>query len=123
VPYGIGARLDKQPELLFKLRNVDHEDLIAQAGSALPLSRAAPAANKILASDGLSELFGLDIGAVQPSKPVPPERPKRRARGRTAAPPARPAAKARAQAARAPHLPAAGDELEGEPSARRSSWS
>src|SRR5688500_10220527 len=30
--YGIGARLDHQPELLFVLRKVDHLDLIARAG-------------------------------------------------------------------------------------------
>ena len=28
VLYGVGARLDQQPELLFLLRNVDHEELI-----------------------------------------------------------------------------------------------
>jgi uncharacterized Zn finger protein len=97
VLYGIGARLDEQPELLFKLRKVDHKDLIARAGSALPLSRSAPAADRILASDGLSELFGLDMGAAEPSRPVPPERPRRRARGPAARPsaaPTRPAAKA-----------------------------
>ena len=107
VLYGIGARLDKQPELLFKLRKVDHKDLIAQAGSALPLSRAAPAASKILASDGLSELFGLDIGAAEPSAPVPPERRKPRARGPAAPSTARPAAKASARAARNPKRPPA----------------
>ena len=32
VLYGIGARLDEQPELLFKLRKVDEKDLIAKAG-------------------------------------------------------------------------------------------
>src|SRR5215208_688935 len=30
--YGVGARLDEQPELLFRLRQVDHLELIAQAG-------------------------------------------------------------------------------------------
>src|SRR5215475_7098744 len=30
--YGIGARLDKQPELLFTLREVNQEDLITHAG-------------------------------------------------------------------------------------------
>ena len=32
VLYGIGARLDHQPELLFTLRKVDQQDLIAKAG-------------------------------------------------------------------------------------------
>ena len=35
VLYGIGARLDHQPELLFTLRKVDQQDLIAKAGSDL----------------------------------------------------------------------------------------
>ena len=35
VLYGIGARLDHQPELLFTLRKVDQHDLIANAGSDL----------------------------------------------------------------------------------------
>jgi uncharacterized Zn finger protein len=30
VLYGIGARLDKQPELLFRLRELDEKELIAR---------------------------------------------------------------------------------------------
>ena len=37
VLYGIGARLDERPELLFKLRAVNEQDLIAKAGMDLPL--------------------------------------------------------------------------------------
>jgi uncharacterized Zn finger protein len=59
--YGIGARLDEQPELLFKLRKVDAQDLIAKAGKGLPLSKRAPASDKVLADAGLSELFGLEM--------------------------------------------------------------
>jgi uncharacterized Zn finger protein len=62
VLYGIGARLDERPELLFMLRSVDEKHLIAKAGSSLPLSKTSPAAGKVLADDGLSELFGLDMG-------------------------------------------------------------
>ncbi len=62
--YGIGARLDNQPELLFKLRKVDELDLIAKAGKGLPLSKKGPAAEKVLAADGLSELFGLEMGTT-----------------------------------------------------------
>ena len=39
VLYGIGARLDHQPELLFTLRKVDQQDLIAKAGSDLSKTR------------------------------------------------------------------------------------
>ncbi len=61
VLYGIGARLDKQPELLFQLHQVDQNELIANAGREFPLTRARPNAEKILDRDDLSELFGLDL--------------------------------------------------------------
>src|ERR1700681_2092131 len=48
VLYGIGARLDHQPELLFRLRAVDERDLIVKAGEALPLAKQAPAASRVL---------------------------------------------------------------------------
>src|SRR5215471_12442435 len=61
VLYGIGARLDQQPDLIFRLHNVDEKELIAGAGTALPQIKKAPAANKILGGEDLSTLFGLDI--------------------------------------------------------------
>ena len=39
VLYGIGARLDQQPELLFRLHKVDERELIARAGNNLPLAK------------------------------------------------------------------------------------
>jgi hypothetical protein len=44
VLYGVGARLDQQPELLFQLRAVNEKELIASAGKAkaLPRARARP---------------------------------------------------------------------------------
>lgn len=73
VLYGIGARLDEQPELLFKLRKVDEKELIAKAGKGVPLSKKGPAAAKVLADDGLSELFGLDLGTGEGKKPKSPK--------------------------------------------------
>jgi uncharacterized Zn finger protein len=61
VLYGIGARLDKHPELLFKLHQVDQNELIAKAGMEFPLTRKRPNAERILGRDDLSELFGLDL--------------------------------------------------------------
>jgi uncharacterized Zn finger protein len=61
VLYGIGARLDMQPELLFKLRSVDEKDLIASAGRDLPLSKKGPAASRVLADDDLCALFDVDL--------------------------------------------------------------
>jgi uncharacterized Zn finger protein len=73
VLYGIGARLDQQPELLFRLREVDEKELIAGAGSGLPLTKAAPPSSKILATDDLGAMFGLDMAEEE----VETARPKR----------------------------------------------
>jgi len=62
VLYAIGARLDQQPDLIFRLHNVDEKELIAGAGTALPQAKKAPAASKVLGGEDLSVLFGLDIG-------------------------------------------------------------
>jgi uncharacterized Zn finger protein len=70
VLYGIGARLDHQPELLFMLRQVDQQDLIARAGSELSSSHKAPAGARVLASDDLGELFGIEMAQVPAPQPV-----------------------------------------------------
>jgi uncharacterized Zn finger protein len=62
VLYGIGARLDEKPELLFLLRNVDQEELITRAGS----SAGAPRGEKVLKASNLSELFGINIAELPP---------------------------------------------------------
>jgi uncharacterized Zn finger protein len=67
VLYGIGARLDTQPEVLFTLRKVDEKELIAKAGEGLTLPTTAPASDKVLADEGLSELFGVDLAEQTPA--------------------------------------------------------
>jgi uncharacterized Zn finger protein len=59
--YGIGARLDAQPELLFTLRKVDANDLVARAGESLPLPKKEPRTQRVLESSKLSELFGIEM--------------------------------------------------------------
>jgi uncharacterized Zn finger protein len=61
VLYGVGARFDHQPELLFHLREVEGKDLIIKAGKTLPPTKQAPAAGKILGAGNLSDIFGLDM--------------------------------------------------------------
>jgi uncharacterized Zn finger protein len=89
VLYGIGARLDRQPELLFKLRKVDAHDLIAKAGQGLPLAKKGPEKEKVLAADGLSELFGLDLetgeGRTSPASKKKLRAPKHRAQAKSKA--------------------------------------
>lgn len=66
VLYGIGARLDQQPELLFLLRKVDHAALIAAAGTELKLGDTAPSAARVLDGPDLSALFGIEL--AEPAK-------------------------------------------------------
>ena len=59
--YGIGARLDEEPELLFRLRGVDARELIAKAGEgAAPVGKGV-AADRILDASKLGEVFGIDL--------------------------------------------------------------
>jgi uncharacterized Zn finger protein len=88
VLYGIGARLDQQPELLFRLHKVDEKELIAKAGKAMPLAAAAPASNKILGGEDLSGLFGLDMAQSIDLDSVKPKPPKTRAVKKAKAAPA-----------------------------------
>lgn len=82
VLYGIGARLDHRPELLFTLRQVAHTELIANAGTGLSASATAGAGAKMLADVDLSEMFGIEIAtpAEDSIDPVatPPAAPARR---------------------------------------------
>src|ERR1700726_4305204 len=59
--YGVGARLDERPQLLFKLRGVDENELLADAGRDLALTGAAPGAAKILDNSDVAALFGLEM--------------------------------------------------------------
>jgi uncharacterized Zn finger protein len=69
VLYGIGSRLDHQPEWLFALRKVDKEDLVANAGTGLSRTRKRPAA-RVLAADDLAEMFGIDMApSAAPAQP------------------------------------------------------
>jgi uncharacterized Zn finger protein len=82
VLYGVGARLDLQPDLLFRLREVDEKDLIASAANDLSLSKRRPVATRLLSDEeDLSALFGLDLGqtTISDGEPVDraPSKPKR----------------------------------------------
>ena len=61
VLYGIGARLDERPELLFMLRKVDEKDLIAKAGKESPLTGKKPRTGKVLEGAELAEIFGIEM--------------------------------------------------------------
>ena len=61
VLYGIGARLDHEPKLLFTLRRVNAKDLVAQAAGDLPLAKKGPAAGRVLKDSKLAEVFGIEM--------------------------------------------------------------
>ncbi len=80
VLYGIGTRLDEQPELLFKLRMVNEQDLIAKASAGIPLVKKRTSSKKVLAGNDLSALFGLDMAiGGEPAVEILPEKPKAKA--------------------------------------------
>jgi uncharacterized Zn finger protein len=77
VMYGVGARLDLSPELLFTLRAVDHLELIGQAVAADNLEKSLGAGQpNALAGSNLAELFGIEIdaGAVAAVTDITPTR-------------------------------------------------
>lgn len=72
VMYGVGARLDMQPELLFALRTVEHSELIAAAAD-LGVPRRGTKRKTIGAQD-LSSVFGIEL-APAPSRPPARKKP------------------------------------------------
>lgn len=60
VIYGIGARLDSRPELLFLLRGVDHEELIT-ADAATQTITGKPGSRRRLTSAALADVFGIEL--------------------------------------------------------------
>jgi len=68
VLYGIGARLDRDPALLFTLRKVKEAELIARAGTGARLARSRSAASgtrKVIDEASLGAIFGLDIAPLR----------------------------------------------------------
>jgi hypothetical protein len=72
VLYGIGARFDSKPELLFTLRQVDPAELLSKAGSGVVTAPAA--GGRTLADDDIGALFGLEMeGSTAAAKAAPRE--------------------------------------------------
>jgi len=71
--YGVGARLDVDPDVLFTLRGVERAELVS-AGADLSITESAAGSARVLAEDDLSELFGVEIeppaGAQAKPKPT-----------------------------------------------------
>lgn len=93
VLYGVGARLDTAPELLFTLRGVDQAELIQSDMAALS-GTGERSSRQILPTSALSDVFGIDIDIDD--EDLPPDPPA----SAQATPDARAAPAADAQAAR-----------------------
>lgn len=113
--YGVGARLDTKPELLFTLRGVSHLDLVEEAGVTIAAPGAASAA--LQADDAtLSSIFGIDLGGAPAFAPTT-KKPAAKATA-AAATAKKPAARARAAAAPPQEYTAAELRAQGHSAAR-----
>ena len=68
--YGVGARLDHQPELLFKLRQVDHLDLITEAADAGVIAKSRKPSKKMISAGELADVFGVELEAAEVPAPA-----------------------------------------------------
>jgi uncharacterized Zn finger protein len=76
VLYGVGARLDEEPQLLFRLRHVDHAELIT--GATVLAEGRRGTRRRTIASDDIGDVFGIEI-AEEEEASTPTARPVARA--------------------------------------------
>lgn len=60
VLYGVGARLDHSPEMLFLLRGVNHEELVDVSAAVTEVAKAGTSRRRIAAT-GIADVFGIDM--------------------------------------------------------------
>jgi uncharacterized Zn finger protein len=73
--YGVGVRLDEDPELLFRLRRVAHADLLARATAGLVAAGPKCSTRRGIAAHRLSAVFGIDLEAAPIPRVRRPTRP------------------------------------------------
>jgi uncharacterized Zn finger protein len=62
--YGVGAKLDQQPELLFTLRGVNHRELIDESAVATAIEgKTGSKHRRTLAPSVLGDVFGIELEA------------------------------------------------------------
>jgi uncharacterized Zn finger protein len=66
VLYGVGARLDDRPELLFALRGVDSEELIDARAEAAVQEVVRGGKGRRIAEKDLAAIFGMDVDLDSP---------------------------------------------------------
>ncbi|KAF0218078.1 MAG: zinc finger SWIM domain-containing [Geobacteraceae bacterium] len=65
VLYGVGARLDHSPEMLFQLRGVNHEELVDVSAAITDAAKAGTSRRRIAAA-GIADVFGIDMAETLP---------------------------------------------------------
>ncbi len=85
--YGVGIRLDEDPELLFRLRRVSATDLVTHATERLTTASLGRSGRRAIADDRLSAVFGIELDAASGGRARPPRvrsaRPAGNARGKS----------------------------------------
>ncbi len=76
VLYGVGARLDERPELLFLLRGVNHLDLISATVEDAVATVVKGGSRRRIAESELSEVFGVDMEEGSAGKAAPASKPE-----------------------------------------------
>jgi uncharacterized Zn finger protein len=61
VMYGVGARFDEKPDLLFLLRRVDQNELISKATAQSVIARKSRAGRRTLDEQSITDVFGIEI--------------------------------------------------------------
>jgi len=82
--YGVGTRLDHEPEMLFTLRGVDPTEMV-EAAVDQPPTTGKPRKGRVLATDELSSVFGVDIdmtGVSEEETAQPTKRTRRAAQSK-----------------------------------------
>ena len=81
VLYGVGARLDHAPEMLFTLRGVNHEELVDVSTAVADVAGAGTSRRRI-APGGIADVFGIDLAESGEALPKPPAVPPARSTGK-----------------------------------------
>ncbi|HUY35010.1 MAG TPA: SWIM zinc finger family protein [Pirellulales bacterium] len=114
VLYGVAARLDEEPQLLFLLRDVDHGELVSQAVSGDNLAGALGSRGDALAGEDLGAMFGIDLDSSAVGQAATKSGRRRRSPSRAAEPAVAtivaPKVKRKAHATAAALPPAAAEE-------------
>jgi uncharacterized Zn finger protein len=71
VLYGVGARLDQAPEMLFLLRGVDHAELVDVSAAVAEVANAGSSRRRIAAT-GIADVFGIELAEADELTAVPP---------------------------------------------------